>query len=300
MLVSTARMNGRFTRMTDLQARPLAARRRAALRQRRGMSIRVAAAATGIAPFSIGRIEHARVTPRASTVEAMLSAYGVHDPFQLAYLVELAVGRRAPEWFDDPAVPLPLAASWHLEDSANELRTYHVQFIPPLLQTEDYAQAVCAVASTQRSRSRPLDFGVGLLQRRRQLLERADQPAYWAVIDESALMRNIGGPSVQLGVLDALIQDVKSGRITLQIAPLQQPAYLPCTGPFTVYRFAGPDRPDVVAAHSFASDRLSREPEEAEAHLVAFSAVASFATKPGRDTLDVLHRHRNALALRLD
>ncbi|MEV1176841.1 helix-turn-helix transcriptional regulator [Nonomuraea sp. NPDC049784] len=291
--------------MVKLQARALAmaqhmaAQRLACLRKKRQLSIRMAAAETEIAPSTVDRIEQGRVTPRASTIEALLTVYGVHDPFQRAYVLELAAGRREPAWYDQPHVPLPLAASWHLEDGAEELRTYHVQFIPPLLQTEDYARAVCAVASTHRSRTCPLEFGVGLLHQRRQILERARPPAYWAIIDESALMRNLGGPTVQSRVLDALIQDVKSERITLQIALMDRPIYLPCTGPFTVYRFAQPDRADVVASHSFAVDRLLGETEEVEPHLVAFSAAASYATKPGRDTLDVLFRHRNALAHRL-
>lgn len=285
--------------MTKLQACVEAAQRLAALRQCRRMSIRAAAAATDIFPSTVGRIEQGRVKPRASTVEALLSAYGVHDVFQRAYLVELASGSRALDWYDQPGVPLPLAASWHLEQAADELRTYHVQFIPPLLQTDDYARAVCDIASTQRSRTHPLDFGVGLLQLRRQLLEGKRRPAYWAVIDESALIRNIGGPQVQAGVLDALIQDVKSERITLQIAPMDQPIYLPCTGPFTVYRFTGPGRGDVVAAHSFAADRLVSGIDEVEPHLIAFNVLASVATKPGRDTLDLLFAHRDALARRL-
>jgi hypothetical protein len=75
------------------------------------------------------------------------------------------------------------------------IRTYEVQFVPGLLQTEAYARAVILLGHAGPD-AEDLERRVDLRLARRRILTRADCPRFWAVIDEAVLRRPIGGPAV--------------------------------------------------------------------------------------------------------
>lgn len=267
----------------------------ARLRRLRGRLTReTVAATTAISVSTLYRMERGLTSPHDRTLRTLLDLYGVRDPCQRDYLYELARGHRDTKWYDNPALPISMATSWNLEARAAMLRTYYVQFIPPLLQTPEYAQAVCSVASTAYDRTLPLADGIATILARQPVLDTATK--LWVIIDESALLRNIGGPHVRLKQLDALIHAVKRPTVALQIAPLADAAYLPCTGPFSIYRSPSDRDGDVVASHSFTFDRLYTDPDDVEPYRRAFDLLAAVATRPGRHTLDLLQQRRAELA----
>ena len=74
----------------------------------------------------------------------LLTFYGVTDEKEREALRALAARANSPGWWHDYADILP---SWFeayvgLEEAASQIRAYEVQFVPGLLQTEDYARAV--------------------------------------------------------------------------------------------------------------------------------------------------------------
>jgi hypothetical protein len=82
-----------------------------------------------------------------------------------------------------------------LEAEAATISNYEQELIPGLLQIEDYARAVIRV-------SRPDDTAEQVSRRaevrmaRQQVLARDDAPRLWAVINEAAVRRVVGGPAV--------------------------------------------------------------------------------------------------------
>ncbi|MFI7643589.1 helix-turn-helix transcriptional regulator [Nonomuraea sp. NPDC049400] len=281
-------------------ARLLGAQRLAALRKECNLTMDKVGPACGKASLSsVWRIESGQVKPRQATLQAMLSLYGVHDPHQRQYVSSLMAGLREPAWYDDPDVPLALATSWDLEQRAAELRTYHLKYIPPLLQTEEYADALCERMSHAHQPIR--EVANGLLSNRQALLDRPDAPLYWALIDEGVLLRSIGGLQVQLHQLNALIEHAKRPNVIVQVISLRDAPFVPDTESFTVCRFSDRTSPDVAAAHVFATDRLTPTHEmAAESYRIEFVHAAARASEPGRDTLDVLHHHRDMLARTLN
>ncbi|MEU6720695.1 helix-turn-helix transcriptional regulator [Nonomuraea sp. NPDC046802] len=280
----------------DDQARALAGKRLAQLRQQTALSMEATASKTGVTTSTVFRAEHGTAV-RSETIQALLTGYGVRDAVQRRYVLDLATGQRASAWYDACDVPLSMAASWNLERQASEIWSYGLQFIPPLLQTPEYARAVCRISSMSSAPAIPIESGVRFTLTRQQLLqaETSTRPQYWAVIDESALIRSIGSPDVQVQQLDALIDHAKQEGVVLQVARLQAPRYLPCTGPFSLYRFASTGPDDVVAVHSFA-DHILRSREAIDPYVVAFNVMAAYATHPGSETLDLLHLHRASAA----
>ena len=81
-----------------------------------------------------------------------------------------------PAWF----APYP-----GLEQAAEIIRAYEVQFIPGLLQTPDYARAVLRIGAGETAEP-DTDQQVSVRIRRQQILSRPKPPRLWAVIDEAA------------------------------------------------------------------------------------------------------------------
>ncbi len=194
----------------------------------------------------ISRLELGRVSFKPRDVTDLLSMYGVTDPEKREAFLDMAKRSNEPGWWHRYT---DLVADWFqdylgLEESASRIQTWEQQFVPGLLQTEDYAKAIIshgwspmAAQSVQRQ--------VALRMRRQALLGRPDPPKLWAVIDESVLHRPIGGTRVMLDEVDHLIELTKRPNITVQVVPYQFSGYA-AEGSFTSLRFAEPELPDVV------------------------------------------------------
>ena len=74
------------------------------------------------------------------------------------------------------------------------LRMPHL--IPGLLQTEDCARAVIEVGHPDAPKPEEVERRVGLRMGRQRVLTQPHPPPFWAVVDEAALRRPVGGPDV--------------------------------------------------------------------------------------------------------
>jgi len=194
----------------------------------------------------ISRLELGRVSFKPRDVTDLLTMYGVTDLEKREAFLEMVKRSNEPGWWHRY---IDLVADWFqdylgLEESASRIQTWEQQFVPGLLQSEDYAKAIIshgwspmATQSVQRQ--------VGMRIRRQALLGRPDPPKLWAVIDESVLHRPIGGRRVMLDEVEHLIELTKRPNITLQVVPYQFSGYA-AEGSFTSLRFAEPELPDVV------------------------------------------------------
>jgi transcriptional regulator with XRE-family HTH domain len=194
----------------------------------------------------ISRLELGRVSFKPRDVTDLLTMYGVTDLEKREAFLEMVKRSNEPGWWHRYT---DMVADWFqdylgLEESASRIQTWEQQFVPGLLQSEDYAKAIIshgwspmAAQSVQRQ--------VGLRMRRQALLGRPDPPKLWAVIDESVLHRSIGGRRVLLDQVEHLIELTKRPNITVQVVPYQFSGYA-AEGSFTALRFAEPELPDVV------------------------------------------------------
>jgi transcriptional regulator with XRE-family HTH domain len=193
----------------------------------------------------ISRIETGRVSVSPRDVRDLLHIYGVPED-QRDGLVQLARDSRQKGWwhaYSDTVQP-QLATYLGMENAASEMRVYQVHRVPGLLQTEDYARAI--FAANRLTRSDPSeDRQVALLaERQRQAM--ADPPKVWAVLDESTLRREVGGPEVMRAQIEHLRDLSAKPNFFLQVIPFRNVTHLPVDIPFIIMAF--PDRldPDVV------------------------------------------------------
>lgn len=222
----------------------------------------------------LGPIEQGDALIAPAAVERLLTVYGIDDNYQRDCVMTLARGEREPGQFDDPRVPLWLTASVNLEQQAVQLRSYNVQYVPPLLQTEEYARAAVSTAGLVPRGHEVIEGATQLVMARQELLGRLDGPTLWAVIDEVALMRPIGSREIQLRQLDALIQHAKQPNVTLQVLPVGAAVFVPRIGPFTILRFPEPFRTEVACLHAAESDVLIADLPGVESYKVTFEQLA--------------------------
>lgn len=224
------------------------------LREERGISREAAGDAIRGSHAKISRLELGRVSFRERDLNDLLTLYGVDSPEERAAFLSLAKQANEPGWWHQYGDLLP---SWFetylgLEQAAEIIRTYEAQFVPGLLQTPDYARAVILLGHGQEPGSE-VDRRVALRTRRQDILTRQEPPTLWAVIDEAALRRPIGGERIMRGQIEHLIRIAELPNVTVQLLPYSVGGHAAAGGPFTIVRFPESDLPDVVYLEQLTS-----------------------------------------------
>jgi transcriptional regulator with XRE-family HTH domain len=211
----------------------------------------------------ISRLERGRSGAKQRDVADLLSLYGVTDETEREGLLTLARQANMPGWWQEYSDILPKWFELYvgLEKSASIIRTYEVQFVHGLLQTEDYARAVILIANANAS-SDEIGRRVSLRMRRQQMLTQPDAPELWAVLDEAALRRPPGGPQVMRGQVEHLLEITDLPNVTLQIVPFDTGPHAAAGGPFTILRFPEPDLADLVYLEQLNSALYLDQPED--------------------------------------
>ncbi len=194
------------------------------LREARGVSAQEAARAIRGSESKISRIELGRTSVREVDIIDLLSLYGITDPAEREELLTLASQANQPGWWHQYQDVLP---SWFqayigLEESAESIRSYDSQFIPGLLQTEDYATAVLALGDFSLDEAERLVF----LRKERQRRFASGGLRLWAIVDEVALTRSVGSSQIMRAELEHLSDVCEQPGFALQVVPDSAGAYL--------------------------------------------------------------------------
>ncbi|MCO5996223.1 helix-turn-helix domain-containing protein [Actinoallomurus sp. WRP9H-5] len=218
------------------------------LREASGLTCQSAGAAIQASHSKISRLELGRRGFKQRDVSDLLTLYGVDGGAERATLLELAELATAPPWWREYAdvVPRWFEDYLGLEQAASVIRTYEVQFVPGLLQTPEYARAVVRLAHREQPEA-VIDRRVALrMKRQRLLLHRPNPPKLWAVIDEAALRRPIGGADTMRAQLRHLLEVAELPNVTVEVMPFSAGGHAAAGGPITLLRFPEDDIPDVV------------------------------------------------------
>ncbi|MGH3796615.1 MAG: helix-turn-helix domain-containing protein [Pseudonocardiaceae bacterium] len=239
----------------------------------------------------ISRLELGRVSCKERDVADLLTMYGVSDPEERAVFLDMVKRSNEPGWWHRYT---DLLADWFhdylgLEESASRIQSCELQFLPGLLQTEDYARAI-ATRGWSELASDGAERQVAVRMRRQALLARPDAPKLWAVIDESVLHRPIGGRGVMLAQIEHLLELTKRPNITLQVLPYRFSGYS-AEGSFTVLRFPEPELPDVVYIEHLSGALYLDKRAETELYSRVFDRLTVDAETPGQ-TRQVLSKVR--------
>jgi transcriptional regulator with XRE-family HTH domain len=259
------------------------------LRTAKGLSREEAGEAIRASEWKIHRLENGQVSFKEHDVVDLLRLYGVTGADEVAEFVVLAREANTPGWWQRYGDVLP---QWFrtyvdLESAATLIRTYEGQLVPGLLQTDDYIRAVVHDASLEPSE----DVGrrVRLRMARQTVLTREHPPRLWAVVDEAALRRPVGGREVMRGQLERLIAATKLASVTLQILPFAGGAHPAMASAFSILRFADRELPDVVYLEHLTNAVYLDKREEVERYLDVMELLCVASEPPAR-TVELLTR----------
>jgi len=252
------------------------------LREKAGITTERAAASIRGSHSKISRMEHGRVRFKVRDVADLLTLYGIGPGDEREALLNLAKEASTPAWWQKYSDILPhwVEPYFGLETAASFIREYEVQFVPGLLQTEEYARAVIRLGDlpSEKEVIRRAQARVS----RQQILRRENPPKLWAVLDEGALRRFIGGPQVMKAQLRHLIKMCENPNVTLQILPFSAGAHRAMGGPFTILRYTEPGLSDVVYLEQMSSAQYLDKPTEVDAYLEVMEEIALQAEPSGK------------------
>jgi transcriptional regulator with XRE-family HTH domain len=221
------------------------------LRESRGISAQDAAKAIRGSESKISRIELGRNSVREVDIADLLNLYGISDTVEREQLLTLASQANQQGWWHRYQDVLP---SWFqsyigLEDSAESIRSFDTQFVPGLLQTEDYALAVIQLGAFSPAETDRLLY----LRKERQRRFTSGGLRLLAIIDECALRRPIGSIGLMRAQLEHLLEITVRPGLTIQVTPFLTGASYAAPSSFSILTFATDDLPDVVYVEQLTS-----------------------------------------------
>jgi transcriptional regulator with XRE-family HTH domain len=230
----------------------------------------------------ISRMELGRVGFKERDVADLLTMYGVTSVDERNVFLEMVRKSNERGWWHRYSGTMP---NWFqdfvgLEESASLIQSYELQFVPGLLQTEDYVRAVISHGRPQLL-DQEGERRVALRLQRQKVLTRAGAPRLWAVVDESVLHRPIGGHRVLREQIEHLLELTRQPNVTLQILPYHQSGYA-AEGAFSMLRFAEPTLPDVVYIEHIGGALYLDRIEELELYGRVIDRLAVDAETPDR------------------
>jgi transcriptional regulator with XRE-family HTH domain len=236
----------------------------------------------------ISRLELGRVSFKERDVSDLLDLYGV-DASAKEQLIQLTAEANATPWWQKyrEVVPDWFQVYVGLEEAAALIRVYEVQFVPGLLQTEEYARAV-VVQGSPNLVPEEVESRVAVRMGRQKLFARENPPRLWAIVDEAALRRPMGGREVLAGQIKRLIDVVSEPNITLQVMPFKYGGHAAEGGAFTIMRFPEADLPDMVYMEYLTGAHYVDKPEDVEVYAAVMERLSVAGTSPER-TRDILN-----------
>jgi transcriptional regulator with XRE-family HTH domain len=212
------------------------------LRRESGLTQEQIAAQLEWSPSKLIRVEGGRSSITKVDLDALLDRYGVTSESTRERLQALNRGAHQRAWWDTYKGEVsPTYLNYvGFEAGAAFIRQFQSGFLPGLLQTVEYAEAV-TVNSVDPIRV----AGVVGLRRQRQseLAQRDPRPRQYYVVDEAVIRRHIGiakDPSIMptqlLEVADRAEQDEL---VTVRVIPFDAGAHHGLYGPFNLLEFEG-------------------------------------------------------------
>jgi transcriptional regulator with XRE-family HTH domain len=217
----------------------------------------------------IGKIENGK---RAPTEQFTIACEAIPELETRGALLELRTAmkdflkRRAyPGWF----------RGWpDKEAAAKVLRNFEPLLVPGLLQTEDYARAV--LRTRFGTADDELDEMVAARLGRQALLDRGKPPTLWALLDEHALRRPVGGKYVMRDQVNHVIEMARRPNIVLQLIPAGTGAHEGLRGGAFIIAEAD-DAPTVAYQDTAARGQILEDADDIAALEEAWSSIQTEA-----------------------
>lgn len=262
-------------RSPTLRRRELGAFLRAR-RQELGLTVDQVAERLLCSPSKVSRMETGQRGATARDVRDLCELYGVLDAGERERLMNLAREGKEQGWWQ--SYDLDFSTYVGLEAAATELKYYQTTIVPGLLQTADYARAMIEVSVPALSPER-IEKLLEVKLTRQQILTQDPPLKVWALLDEAALHRVVGGPSVMARQLDKLTELTSTPYVTMQVIAFGAGAHAAMDSTFNILDFAGPV-PSVVYVEGLVGWIYLDRPQDIDRYQQVFALLREKALSP--------------------
>lgn len=279
-----------------LRQRQLGARLRH-LRNEFGLTVEDVGDKLLCSPTKISRLETGARKPALRDVRDLCALYGV-DEAETAELMSLAREAREPSWWMEYG-DLNLNPYIGLEETAVSIVSYSMYYVPALLQTKDYAQAIIG-AIARKIDPEVQQQRVDARMRRQLRLEQPGRPNYRVIIDEAVLHRRIGGTAVMASQLAKILEAERDGKATVQVIPFDAGGHAAQDSNFILFEFADDKESDdatgpVVFVEGLIKHQYQERKGDVERYREAIEYLRDAALSP-RDTIRLIREMQRAYA----
>ncbi|MCL2551505.1 MAG: helix-turn-helix domain-containing protein [Actinomycetia bacterium] len=265
------------------------------LRESRGISREDAGYSIRASESKISRMELGRVSFKERDVADLLTLYGVTEEPERLALLGLVREANAAGWWHGYGEVMPTWFQTYvgLEESAALIRTFEVQFVHGLLQTEDYIRSVIRLGHPEGAEPW-VERRVGLRLERQKLLVSERAPHFVAVMDEGALRRPFGGPALMRDQVRHILETAEAPNVDVRILPFATGGHPAGGGAFTLLSFPESDLPDLVYLEQLTGALYIDKHDEVVEYTRAMDALDRMALNTA-DSLDWLHAFQREL-----
>jgi transcriptional regulator with XRE-family HTH domain len=264
------------------------------LREKAGLSVKVAAEQLERSAPTIWRIETGQTAVRGLEVEVMCRLYGA-SPQLTGVLIGLARETKARGWWQayGDAVPDWFDLFVGLEAAASHLSSFQQELVPGVLQTADYARTLIRADHPGEGEAE-IERRVQLRMARQAILRRpVDPPVLRVALRETVLRCPVGGPDIMSAQLRRLAEACELPNVELRVVPFAAGFHLGMlSGSFVVLRFplnggGGESEPPTIYADLFTGALYLDKPHEVARYGRVFGEIwqASLDEGSSRDLI---------------
>ncbi|MFE3458394.1 helix-turn-helix domain-containing protein [Nocardiopsis aegyptia] len=268
--------------MADSRYSPSARRRRLSallrrMREERNLKIESVNKQLGWASGKLSRMERNEwKLPSVRDMKDLAELYELSEEMHEA-LTSLARESRVRGWWVDYKDVLRGGLA-DFESGASMIRTFEALLIPGLFQTSDYAAAV--LRGSRVMSDSEIARKVDGRMRRQEILASGEPPHVWAVVDEAALRKRVGGAEVMAAQVRHLITMAELPNIDIQVLRDDVGSHAAMEGAFMILDFPDPADLPLVYIETATEDLYLEQPESIQSYVSTFGHICSEAESP--------------------
>lgn len=268
--------------MADSRYSPSARRRRLSallrqMREERNLKIESVNKKLGWSSGKLSRMERNEwKLPSVRDMKDLAEVYELSDTMRQAIMSLAGESRQRGWWVDFKDVLRGGLADF--ETGASMIRTFEALLVPGLLQTPEYAAAVLRGGRVLSDND--IERKVAGRMRRQEILDAEAAPSVWAVIDEAALRKRVGGPKVMADQIRHLVEVAERPNIDIQVLRDDTGSHAAMDGAFLILDFPDPADLPLVYIETATEDLYLEQPEAIQHYVGVFGHICSSAESP--------------------
>ncbi|MET8011823.1 helix-turn-helix transcriptional regulator [Streptomyces sp. NPDC005271] len=254
------------------------------LRDKAGFTLAEAVDGLTFSPSKLHRVENGLTGLKsAAELRTLLDRYGVEDEEDVDFLIEIHRDSLNRGWWSVYRGVLPSGMGMFigLESGARSVRAWQPNVVLGLLQTERYAREMFLTAKpVHETTTEFVERHTQIRMERKRALSRRDSPLeLWAIQDEAALRRVVGGPEVMREQYEEILTLSQLDNVTVQILPMATATYRSASN-FGLMEFGSP-LPTVVQIDRADGSDISDRDTTIWSFSRRFEALRAGALAPG-------------------